>query len=114
VNAKQWETILKRPVDENEILSLNFLVEQAKLFPFIEALFLFGSRARGDFKKQSDFDILAVVTEGTSNHLWSEFTHLVSENFPTLYTLDFLRSDTVPEHFLESVSLEKKEIYRGS
>lgn len=43
--------------------SLRSRVEQA-LGPDLEAAFLYGSRARGDWTEDSDWDVLVVVREG--------------------------------------------------
>ena len=75
---------------------------------------LFGSRARGDHKDRSDFDIVICVTQGTSSSDWNNFCFFIDENFPTLHSVDLIRFDALPPRLLEAVTKEGKEIYHGT
>ncbi len=54
----------------------------------IEKIFLFGSRARGDFNEKSDIDI--AISGGNA----AEFCLMINEDVSTLLKFDIVRLDT--------------------
>lgn len=78
---------LTLPVD---IAQYGFWHKLAAL-PFIKAIYLFGSRARGDARPKSDID-LAVDCPGASFQQWQEVLDIV-EDADTLLGIDVVRYD---------------------
>ena len=70
--------------------ALEFLAVQAKKYPKIQRLILFGSRGRGDAQERSDYDI-AVDAPEMSDVEWSQCASFFRENIPTLCGLDLVR-----------------------
>ena len=67
-----------------------FLQRIASL-PFVDAIYLFGSRARGDNRDRSDIDIAIQCPKATQND-WLSILHIV-ENADTLLMIDCIRLD---------------------
>lgn len=63
--------------------------------PFVEAIWLYGSRARGQHRERSDID-LAISAPGASEAQWQQVLNLV-EDADTLLQIDCVRLDTLPE-----------------
>lgn len=97
-------TPLPPPVQE-------FVVQCAARHPEVERVILFGSRARGDSRDRSDFD-LAVVAPGMTHVEWSEFAIEVEEHLPSLCRLDLvLLSDQTPAPLQEQIRHQGIVIY---
>ena len=60
--------------------------------PFVEAIWLFGSRARGTAAERSDVD-LAIHCRGDAD--WAAVTEII-EDADTLLHIDAIRFDTLP------------------
>jgi predicted nucleotidyltransferase len=75
-----------------DLSRFRFLGELAAL-PFVEALILYGSRARGDHRERSDID-LAVLAPRASEADWRRVLDII-ENADTLLTIDGVRLDTL-------------------
>ncbi len=61
---KHGETVHKTTTrDVLELIKRVVLEEAGKLGVRVERIILFGSRARGDYREDSDYDILVVVSE---------------------------------------------------
>ncbi|MCW7554545.1 nucleotidyltransferase domain-containing protein [Endozoicomonas gorgoniicola] len=69
-------------------------LQQLSALPFVEALYLFGSRARGDARERSDID-LAVFCPTASDNEWLQVLAIV-EQADTLLTIDCVRFDAEP------------------
>jgi predicted nucleotidyltransferase len=67
-----------------------FLQEIAAL-DFVDAIYLFGSRARGDNRDRSDIDIAIQCPKATQKD-WLSILHIV-ENADTLLMIDCIRLD---------------------
>jgi predicted nucleotidyltransferase len=67
--------------------------ERLAAFPWVRRLVLFGSRARGDHRARSDFDI-AVDCAGAGVMQWQELLD-VAETADTLHRIDLVRLDTL-------------------
>ncbi len=92
----------------NEGLPYRF-VERIAALPFVEAIYLFGSRARGDVHQYSDIDI-AVSCPGASRAEWGQVLDLV-EDADTLLMIDCVRLDEAPEHLRRRVLAEGELLY---
>ncbi len=66
-------------------------IEKLKQLPFIEEIWLFGSRARVDHQERSDID-LAIVCPHASELEWLDVQELI-ENADTLLKIDCIRFD---------------------
>ena len=94
-----------------EVLPYRFIDRVAAL-PFVEAVYLFGSRARGDCDSWSDID-LAVSCPGASRAEWDAVLDIV-EDADTLLMIDCVRLDEAPAHLRERVIAEGKLLRRGA
>jgi predicted nucleotidyltransferase len=75
-----------------------------KEFSFVEEIWLFGSRARGDHQKRADIDI-AIACSHASEKDWLSVLEIIEEA-DTLLSIDCLRLDT-----LDDASDIKKAIF---
>jgi predicted nucleotidyltransferase len=74
---------------------------EVKRFPEVRAAYLFGSRARGDFRDQSDIDIAIDAPEMTASHfaqLWNAIDAL-----PIAFPLDCVWLQAMPASALKSM-----------
>lgn len=71
-----------------------FLRDLAAL-PFVQAIWLFGSRARGTARERSDID-LAILCPGASAREWQQVLDIVEEA-DTLLSIDAVRFDELAE-----------------
>ena len=86
-------------------------LESLKALPFVDAIYLYGSRARGTNRERSDID-LAVVCPRASSQEWQRILDIV-EDADTLLYIDCLRLDEEsPEsHLRRNIEKEKEVIY---
>lgn len=70
-------------------------LEDLKSIDCIQAIFLFGSRASGEYKKKSDID-LAISCPNASPKDWSKIMEII-ENSKTLLKIDCVRLDQLSE-----------------
>jgi predicted nucleotidyltransferase len=68
----------------------NFM-EKLKALPFIDEIWLFGSRARGDNQNRSDID-LAVLCPKATNDDWLKIINII-ENSDTLLKIACIKFD---------------------
>jgi predicted nucleotidyltransferase len=71
-----------------------FLQDLAAL-PFVQAIWLFGSRARGTARERSDID-LAILCPGATVAEWQQVLDIVEEA-DTLLSIDAVRFDELSE-----------------
>lgn len=77
-----------------------------------ERLILFGSKARGDFHKNSDIDLLAVVKKkGTEEKVYEEVARILSSlgvylSVKTLSLGEFKRLNALKTPFMENIQNE--------
>ena len=89
----------------------NFVAVRAAQYPEIEKVFIFGSRARGDARERSDFD-LAVDAPKMDRSGWSRFALEFEEDIPTLCGVDLLLiNDTLAAPLRERIKEEGIVIY---
>lgn len=90
---------------------ISYFRKQCSTEPLIEKAILFGSRARGDSVKVSDFDI-AVVAPELPEATWIRFISHIRETAPTLCQLDILKlNDGVREELRRHILDEGVTIY---
>lgn len=87
-----------------------FLQKIAAL-PFVEAIYLFGSRARGDHRERSDIDIAILCPKANEND-WQSILGLIDEA-DTLLPIDCIRLDKECQNSVLRLQIEqdKKLIY---
>ena len=91
----------------NSIKNLvNRIVEE--LHP--EEVILFGSRARGDHRENSDFDI-AVRTQSQVPEGWSRIQVALAEEPITLYSVDLLDFSCLNDEYKKRIKFEGKILY---
>ena len=71
---------------------------------------LFGSRARGDAREDSDFDIAFSLSE-SGKQAWAEFTTSLEEKNLTLHELDLVDIDQLDEKYHENIKREGVVLY---
>lgn len=96
-------------MDKN-IQDYNF-IKQLQALPRVEAIWLFGSRAREDHHGRADID-LAIVCPDASDDDWNKITDIIEEA-DTLLKIDCVRFDKnrLSEELYENILKDKKVIY---
>lgn len=84
-------------------LNYNF-IEQIKSLPFVETVYLFGSRARGDNRSRSDID-LAVYCPQATQIQWRKIQDII-EDADTLLEIDCVRLDDANKDFASEIHNE--------
>lgn len=93
-----------------EITQYNFIKKLTELV-YIDEIWLFGSRARGDNKERADID-LAIVCPNATDLDWLKVTNIIN-NADTLMKIDFIRLDKekINKELYQNILKEKKIIY---
>ena len=87
------------------------LARCAVRYPAVEQIILFGSRARGDAKDRSDFD-LAVIAPKMTHTQWSQFVIEIEERLPTLCGIDVVRvSKDTPSPLRDQIQQQGVRLY---
>lgn len=86
-------------------------LDALKLLPFVEEIWLFGSRARGDHHPKSDLDLAILCPKATEKE-WLQVLEIV-DNADTLLKIDCLRfaKDHISETLYKKILQEKKILY---
>ena len=97
-------------VSNAQLTDYLFLQKIAAL-PFVEAIYLFGSRARGDHRERSDIDI-AILSPNANESDWWSMLELIDEA-DTLLSIDCIRLDKESQNSALRLQIEqdKKLIY---
>lgn len=90
-----------------DITQYNFLQKLQKL-PFIEEIWLYGSRSRGDAQSRSDID-LAIICPSATKDDWHKVQEII-ENADTLLKIDCVRFDTIKNDAFRDNILEDKTV----
>ena len=86
-------------------------IARLKNLPFIEQIWLFGSRARGDHEERSDIDIAILCPQATATD-WLKVNNIIA-TADTLLKIDCIRFDrhTMSTEFYANILRDKKVIY---
>ena len=86
-------------------------INKLKSLPFVNEIWLFGSRARGDNDERSDIDI-AIICPNITDQEWLEVMSII-ENADTLLKIDCVRfeSTKISSELYKKILKEKKIIY---
>lgn len=68
-------------------------IEKIKSLPFVEGVYLFGSRARGDNRSRSDIDLAISCPKATKGD-WKKVQNII-EDADTLLEVDYVRIEDV-------------------
>jgi predicted nucleotidyltransferase len=80
----------------SETTAVGAIVDEAKRALDLRRVFLFGSRARGDAREDSDLDL--AFEHGSPAAIWADFVNAMREHAPTLLDLDLVDlADVTPE-----------------
>lgn len=93
-----------------EILDYQF-IEKLKGLSFVDEIWMFGSRARGDNQKKSDID-LAIMCPDATDYDWMRVTDII-EDSDTLLKIDCIRmdKDKMNKELYENILKDKLVIY---
>ncbi len=86
-------------------------IEKLKELPFIEEIWLFGSRARGDHRQKSDID-LAILCPKATDKDWVDIMDII-EDSDTLLKIDCVKFDqkTISQELYNNIIKDRKVIY---
>lgn len=95
----------------NSIKEYSFLTSLTKL-PFIEEIWLFGSRGRGDNNERADIDI-AILCPNANEDDWHQVLAII-DDADTLLKIDYVRFDTLndDDKFKQNIINFKKILYK--
>lgn len=98
------------PFDEDEQRLLRFIVRLAKQLIVPRKIILFGSRARRDHHRTSDFDL--AFSGLSSPEAWPEFAAELAEEAPSLCEIDAINLDEneIDQSIRDSVEKEGVKI----
>ena len=90
---------------------LDEIIHILQRFPVIEEAIIFGSRAKGNFKKGSDID-LAVRGKGIDHEVVASLSFLLNEESATPYFFDIVHFEEISEkELLEHINRVGQCIY---
>lgn len=89
------------------------IVAKAKNEGFIEKIILFGSRARGDHRPDSDID-LAFSFNPDKQNLWISFKSWIDHDSKTLLSLDLVNLNECSDQLKKQILKEGLCIYEKS
>lgn len=84
-------------------LNYNF-IEQIKSLPFVESVYLFGSRARGDNRPRSDIDLAVSCPKATQDE-WRKVQYII-EDADTLLEIDCVRLENINQGLTSEIKAE--------
>ena len=91
---------------------LNYeFIEKLKKLQYVEEIWLFGSRARGDNRDKSDIDI-AIVCNNSTNKEWDYIIDII-EDSDTLLKIDCIKFDKnkLSKELCNNILKDRKIIY---
>jgi predicted nucleotidyltransferase len=112
INIEEIARSFSWPQDKRSRRLFGFILKKSLEMMDVRRLILYGSRARGDARALSDFDI-AIDAEDPDNKwvwLWSE----VDDNMETLLDVDFVWLNEVGECLKEQINKDGKILYERS
>ncbi len=104
------ECIIPENNNMKNINSYTFF-QQLTALPYVEEVWLYGSRARGDNQERSDID-LAIICPTASQEEWLTIVDIIDEA-DTLLKIDCVRFDTLKDssNFRAHIVQDKKVLY---
>ena len=92
------------------MLKYQFL-DKLKMLPFVEAIYLYGSRGRSNHTERSDIDLAIVCSKATQDE-WLQIVDIV-EKADTLLSVDCVRYDTLKDRsrLKQNIDRDKKVLY---
>lgn len=87
---------------------LKKIVEQVLQHCNPKKIVLFGSRARGDYREKSDYDI---SVSGINESNYAEVLNAIDDNDYTLRKIDLLKYENLNEEYQNSVNTEGITLY---
>jgi uncharacterized protein len=87
-------------------------IDRLKALSFVEAIFLYGSRARGDHSPRSDID-LAILCPSASRKDWLKVLEIIEES-DTLLQIDCVRLDELKDgdHLRGRILRQGRKLYQ--
>lgn len=88
------------------------IISALKNIKVVEAIYLFGSRARGDYQERSDID-LAIQSRHATDGDWAIIMNKI-ELLPTLLKIDCIRLDTLKKSnpLYQAIMRDKVTLYQ--
>lgn len=77
--------------------------------PFVRAIYLFGSRAKGVAQERSDIDLALMCAQGTTDEQWMKVCAVLAEA-DTLLPIDCVRLDTLQDERLREEIERTKQV----
>jgi predicted nucleotidyltransferase len=91
---------------------LAYVAEEAAKAGFVREVILFGSRARGNARPYSDYDLAFVLKPGTEPIRWLAFAETLDEDAPTLCRLSTVKlKPSIRPELLAEIQQHGKHIY---
>jgi predicted nucleotidyltransferase len=86
-------------------------IQKLKALSFVDEIWLFGSRARGDNQERADIDIAVICPKANAKD-WQKILEII-ENADTLLKIDCLRFDknTLEQTLYNNILNDKKVLY---
>ena len=72
-------------------------IEKIKSLDFVNQVWLYGSRARGDNELKSDIDLAIVCNDDATDGDWNKIIDII-ENRDTLLMVDYVRFDRMKDN----------------
>ncbi len=92
------------------MMQLNYqFIEKIKSLPFVDSVYLFGSRARGDNRPRSDIDLAIKVSEENAYN-WNSIMEII-ENADTLLEIDCVDLNNADEKLKGRILTQGKLLY---
>jgi predicted nucleotidyltransferase len=88
---------------------LEYIISTAQKYLKVDCIYLYGSRARGDHKETSDYDI-AVSGQGSEEN-WAKLFLALQENEVTLKKIDLVDITSCEPKLRDQILKEGKIIY---
>lgn len=92
--------------------ALTYVVSQASKQLSPRRVLLYGSRARGDARERSDYDI-AVDCPALDEPAWSKFVLSLQEHAPTLHHIDVVCLQQISKSLYDEIEKTGVVLYRA-
>ncbi len=95
---------------DKEIIQYQF-IDKLKALKFVDEIWLFGSRARGDNQARADIDMAIICPKATEEN-WLQVMNIIEEA-DTLLKIDCIRFDknSISDALYQNILKDKKVIY---